>query len=358
MILTVIKSGEDITFTSVASAQKWAEQNLNYWKQIKQFTPLKENKGFTEFLEQLSLFLNTILSGNRKTLDGTHYLITGPFVDAYSSTAKNIHQSLVGKHVDSFIQLMSSEFEFEYDSEDIQKISERLSKVEVVRQIEPPPTTPNKPNVSISTEVNEAQEAIDYIINKAHTDIENIKLSLLDRKSLEEPSTHWDQKSRLHQVASRFWLIASIIWLCITFTGGIMGTYWLTNNVIKPDSGTAILPIGATAVAAVKTVEKADTALLIAMITTYALTTISVFRFMTRLFRDERRLADDSVQRKTMMESYLSMLTHKSSPIGPEERILVLHALFRGAALADSSDDVPVVNIADALLNAVKKKDS
>lgn len=194
-----------------------------------------------------------------------------------------------------------------------------------------------------------------------------IKDSMLSENALMEPAKHWLIKSFKHERTARYWFIASILWLGIAIIGGVIGATWIANKIILPtptvEAGTIILGMepkatDATSVAnAAKPNQRHDTTLLIALITSYVLVTISIFRFLTRIYRDEQRLADDASQRTTMMNSYLSMLGHKDSPVTSHERALVLQALYRGSALTDGNDDVPAVNIADAIINSIKKDD-
>ena len=75
-----------------------------------------------------------------------------------------------------------------------------------------------------------------------------------------------------------------------------------------------------------------------------------------RLHREESRLKDDAQQRATLIQTYVALTHEDSVNIQPGERLLALHALFRGSAHSDSPDDTPPINALEALLQTLKPK--
>lgn len=210
---------------------------------------------------------------------------------------------------------------------------------------------------------------------QAKRNIDDFATAVMDRKALESPGQNWQEKERTHNRNALLWFLASVLWLGLVITGGLLGTNWIAERSVTTTSTVAAVsnptpptdkpaaPDAQGVNAADKPVvapamrERLDTPLAIVFITTYVLLAISIFRFMTRQFQLEQRLADDARQRRTMMNSYLALLEHQSNPIRPEERLLVLQVLFRGTALTEANDDVSPANLMDALVTAVLKRD-
>ncbi|MBP7339431.1 hypothetical protein [Niveispirillum sp.] len=243
----------------------------------------------------------------------------------------------------------------------------------VIRQLEAEIEQAKVTKETINQHSNFLHDAVVSMEKQAKQRIDDFATAVMDRKALESPGQNWQEKERTHNRNALLWFIASIVWLGLVITGGLLGTNWIAERSVTTTSTVAAVsnptpptdkPAAPDAqgvkaadkpVVAPATRERLDTPLAIVFITTYVLLAISIFRFMTRQFQLEQSLADDARQRRTMMNSYLALLEHKSTPIKEAERILVLQVLFRGTSMTDNKDDISPVNFLDALMNALKK---
>jgi hypothetical protein len=226
------------------------------------------------------------------------------------------------------------------------------------------------------------QEAsLTEMISKVEADaterINNFVKVVIDGEALGSPGRNWQGKENIHNKYALGWFCASVVWLGLVIAGGYYGGNWIAARSVTivststvaavssptPPTDKPAAPDAEAEKAAEKPVvtpptqERLDTPLAVVFITTYVLLAISIFRFMTRQYQLEQRLADDARQRRTMMNSYLALLEHKSNPISEAERILVLQVLFRGTALTEANDEVSPANLMDALVTAVLKRD-
>ena len=76
-------------------------------------------------------------------------------------------------------------------------------------------------------------------------------------------------------------------------------------------------------------------------------------RITVRLFLTNSALADDAEERVTMVKTFRALLEHEEK-MDPQDRILMLQALFRPAANASDDDGAPP-NWFDVLVNRVNR---
>lgn len=87
-----------------------------------------------------------------------------------------------------------------------------------------------------------------------------------------------------------------------------------------------------------------------------ALLYLTLVRVAHKSYRDEVRHEVDAEQRATLAKTYLALVKDDDGKIEPGERLLALHALFRGSSMSDSPDDTPPVNSLEAILQSLKPK--
>jgi hypothetical protein len=81
---------------------------------------------------------------------------------------------------------------------------------------------------------------------------------------------------------------------------------------------------------------------------------VSAVRFMTRFYSEHHADGEDAHLRETLIKTYLAMRKDDEHKLNEGERLLALHALFRGSARAPTADDTPPVNTLEALVTALK----
>lgn len=397
-------------FKSAYALSVWAKNILSAWSTIAEIVKPHNITSFNRFYEAMALIARNELRDNewftiqkidnivtiiihvrmgdsyRSTQDLRRMIINRDFIRAakytinfYNSDETIIYSDDVIEHISNGIMDNRQKIIFELGMNNFKNTESDHTQPSFFTDDE----LGNKINFYINgldDLVNSSQFRISEIEKRYDYNVAAIRAAVIDRETLNEPTEHWGKKQARHSCKGYIWLGVSMLWLIAVLVLGGIGANWIATRVIapatmpiaaqvqvpppatlEPATATASAPTAATPPAAVPTAPapvpvKPDTTLLIALVTTYVLVSISIFRFLTRMYRDEQRLADDADQRRTMMSSYLSMLLHKEKPVGAEERVLVLQALFRSAALTDVSDEIPAVNIADAILNAVKEK--
>lgn len=73
-----------------------------------------------------------------------------------------------------------------------------------------------------------------------------------------------------------------------------------------------------------------------------------VLRHLSRVFVTSYRNSNDANERATMVEVYLALISDETSEVGPEDRFLMLQALFRPGP-DSSADDAPPPNLLEVL---------
>ncbi|MBF0327174.1 MAG: hypothetical protein HQL42_19185 [Alphaproteobacteria bacterium] len=156
---------------------------------------------------------------------------------------------------------------------------------------------------------------------------------------LKAPADYWRDKAAGHKTSATKWLRV----LMGALGAGCVGlgvAYWLYLY----DWIAHLSKDGASAPAAV----------LLALPGLLYLTLVKVAH---KSYRDEVRLAADAEQRTTLVQTYLSLTEGNDNGVLAGERLLALHALFRGTAHSDSPDDTPPVNSLEAIIQSLKPKD-
>ena len=64
-------------------------------------------------------------------------------------------------------------------------------------------------------------------------------------------------------------------------------------------------------------------------------------RLISRTFVSNRQQMFDAKLRETMISTYLALIANPRNPVGADERVLVLQAIFRPAGADDDSDTAP-----------------
>jgi len=76
-------------------------------------------------------------------------------------------------------------------------------------------------------------------------------------------------------------------------------------------------------------------------------------RIMVQMFTSSVHLATDAAERVTMLQAYLALLREEKAAITPEEKNVILSALFRPAASGMVKDDAGPGTLFEKLLSRV-----
>ncbi len=144
---------------------------------------------------------------------------------------------------------------------------------------------------------------------------------------LEAPATYWRNRKRGHLAVTA---IAATIFLLGIFLALEYGvSHGKTLISILPRDNAGNIGLGA-----------------IAVLTIPAAAVAWALRIFTRLFSHNLNMATDAAQRQTMITTFLALTNDPKANLGPDERILILNALFRPSENT-GSPDAPPPNLLD-----------
>lgn len=160
----------------------------------------------------------------------------------------------------------------------------------------------------------------------------------LEHLRLKAPADYWTQQAEKHTAAAALWLK----WLMGFIGVGLIGlAVFLYGNFYSLIDHVSTKSANTTA---------------IVLLALPALLYLTLVRVAHKSYRDEVRHAVDAEQRSTLVQTYLALNNENDGKIEPGERLLALHALFRGSSMSDSPDDTPPVNSLEAILQSLKPK--
>lgn len=162
----------------------------------------------------------------------------------------------------------------------------------------------------------------------------------------EAPATYWKAKAARH----RWVAVAAAVLFSVV---GGAAIFWLSKNLSNIHSLHVVPPSDAL-------MNEAPTALN-SWLTTFVAFIVPFFfvvwflRLVVRIFLSNLALADDASERVMMLQTFRSLLEHDEGKLQPEDRILMLQALFRPAVRASDDDGAPP-NWFDLILNRIKPR--
>lgn len=168
--------------------------------------------------------------------------------------------------------------------------------------------------------------------------LDQLNQTYLEHLRLKAPAEFWTQKAKKHAKAAIRWLWGLMGCIAVGLIGSTIflwkNFYSLIDHVSGKESGTTA----------------------IVLLVLPALLYLTLVRVAHKSYRDETRHAVDAEQRATLAKTYLALVKDDDGRIEPGERLLALHALFRGSSLSDSPDDTPPVNSLEAIIQSLKPK--
>ena len=181
--------------------------------------------------------------------------------------------------------------------------------------------------------IGQAKKARDFY-RKARSDKDNLENVFIEHMRLKAPAKFWQDKA----VSHLFWAIGAF--LAFAVSSGFTGYFFVGHNtevmaLVTPanDSG---FPWGN-----------------IAIITLPALVFFWFLRFIARVFVTNLQRHQDARERATMVQTYLALVKEGENVAKPDERILILNALFRPGP-GDAPDMAPPADLLDIIKKRTK----
>ncbi len=185
------------------------------------------------------------------------------------------------------------------------------------------------------------QQAVETARVDTEKKINDFSRSLNDRLVLNEASTYWRSKSTHHAwhayLASA--LFAALVIGLLIFGYRNVGEIWLGLTLLQ-DLGT----------------DKAINLVSIVVVTIPSLLVVWILRHLSRYLIDHFAQLSDADQRSVMMKTYLALVADEKSGVTPEERVLILNALFRPVVSAGRDDASPAAFLETFIKSGDAKK--
>lgn len=182
------------------------------------------------------------------------------------------------------------------------------------------------------------KERLSDLYREKFESLSQIEEAYTEHMRMKAPADYWMAKANSHKNASLFWLKAllsligfGLLTLSISY---IIYLYDWIEHFSKPNAGAAV-------------------AVLLGL---PALLFLTLVRVAHKSYRDEVRHAVDAEQRTTLVQTYLALTADNDAGVQSGERLLALHALFRGSAQSDGPDDTPPVNTLEAIIQSLRPK--
>ena len=80
-----------------------------------------------------------------------------------------------------------------------------------------------------------------------------------------------------------------------------------------------------------------------------------LLRHVARIFVSNRQQMSDAELRETMISTYLALMYDPAKAASPDERVLILNAIFRPAGAESDADSAPP-NLVQLMRDAIKEK--
>jgi hypothetical protein len=161
--------------------------------------------------------------------------------------------------------------------------------------------------------------------------VKGLEATYRTKLQVETPVTYWRSKARWHTVGATlsfaFFVVAVV---------GFLYAFEQWGREIIPQAISAMNVNGGTALP------------YFALITVPALAGFWVLRLISRLYIVNLQRRSDAAERATMVETYVALSADEKRKPTPEERLLILQALFRPGP-GDAADSSPQENILDSI---------
>ena len=184
------------------------------------------------------------------------------------------------------------------------------------------------------------EEKLTALYQEKAESLAKIEKTYTEHMKLKAPADYWIDKARAHKKTSVLWLkvLLSLLTLGLLSLSlsYVLYLYDWIDHFSKQSAGAAV-------------------AVLLGL---PALLFLTLVRVAHKSFRDEVRHAVDAEQRSTLVQTYLALFEGNDGGVQAGERLLALHALFRGSAQADGPDDTPPINTLEAVIQGLKPKNS
>jgi hypothetical protein len=202
-------------------------------------------------------------------------------------------------------------------------------------------------NDAIETQQREAdQEHSDRVvkwndfIQEKNLDWEKLKKVYNEQLALEAPTKYWKTRAKWHTINAFVFAILFLSVLAASIDTFLkFGMPYLADR--SPDSTATLIST-------------------LIPIVVPAFIFIWILKILSRLLSENIGLMRDARERKTMVETFLALMQDdaKGKPlIKDDDRILILHSLFRPSSIT-ATDDAPPVHWFDVLTNKFGSKDS
>lgn len=158
-----------------------------------------------------------------------------------------------------------------------------------------------------------------------------------EKLRLEAPSEYWRDVAKLETAKPTFFQIASLALLAV----GIIcfGVYLLEGLPGLPRDAAGVPVLAG-----------------LAVVSLLAVMFFWVVRILTRAQNRHAQLADDARLREVMVSTYLALAKDNPEEAKPEQRLLVLQALFRPYQTAGSGPEPQPTSLVEVLLQTVAGK--
>ncbi len=170
---------------------------------------------------------------------------------------------------------------------------------------------------------------------KARSDKDNLENAFIEHMRLKAPANYWRKKA-----------IAHLIWVASAFISFAAASAFAARMLI--DNASFILAL----------VQPANDGGFpwgnVVIITLPALAFFWFLRFIARVFVTNLQRHQDARERATMVQTYLALVKEGENVATPDERILVLNALFRPGP-GDAPDEAPPADLLDIIKRAPKQ---
>lgn len=169
-------------------------------------------------------------------------------------------------------------------------------------------------------------------------EFEGLKRVYDEKLALAAPATYWDARRKSHLVQATIFGAAFGILLVV----GLLGFFYYGWPHLKDKTGSTTTSVVLTLVPLIVP----------------AFSAVWLLKVVARLLSESLSLMRDAGERLTMVKTFLALIHDEERSrtlLTEQDRILVLHALFRPSSIA-SSDDSPPVHWFDVLASKIGEK--
>lgn len=184
--------------------------------------------------------------------------------------------------------------------------------------------------------VSELTDQLDTLKLKVEEKTSQIEKSFKENLALKQPITFWSERAVTHKDGRNFWFKVLLLFLVLFVLAGaiVIKASWGVIPELEPSSLPFVALFLGVPIAAI----------------------LWAIRIVARVYRNEAAMYDDALERQTMLETYIAMLTEGDMRI--EDRDHVLRAVFRPRTI-DSMDDggaSPIAQVVQAFRDEGRKE--